>query len=205
MRGSALAFPLRCSLSKQIRKSLLSWVLEEPGQALAAGSSHRSDCHGDLSPYKGCFFRGFLDRQTLTMQPHATLKQDDDSQESVPSVPSSQNYCEHTLESMGRADSGGICPHAEVQLRNMDIEGNSCHCLLANWSTAEVWLFGELRAAVVYTAVSWGRGVILPSWCECEHGHEKGGSLVMISSTILSEVLFQESIKLGCSSLFRPF
>lgn len=76
----------------------------------------------------------------------------------------------------------------------MDIEGNSCHCLLANCSTAEVRLLGELRAADVYTAVFWGRGVILPSWYECEHGHEKGGSLVMISITVICEVLFQESI-----------
>lgn len=170
-------------LSEQITKSSLSWVLEEPGQDLVAGPSHRSDCHGDLSPCQDCFFRGFLDGQALTMQPHAALKQDDDSQEWVPSVLSSQNCHECTLKNMVRADSGEICPHAEVQLCNMDIEGTSCHCLLANCSTAEVRLLGELRAAVVYTAVFWGRGVILPSWCECEHGHEKGGNLVMKSST----------------------
>lgn len=110
---------------------------------LSAGSSHRSDCHGDLSHYNGCFFKGFLEGQALTMQPHAALKQDDDSQECVPSVPSSQNCHECTLKNMIRADSGGICPHAEGQLCNMDIEGTSCHCLLANCSTAKCGCLGS--------------------------------------------------------------
>lgn len=74
----------------------------------------------------------------MTAQSHVVLRQGGDSRERVPNVPASQNCRERTWENVVKADIGEICPHAEAQLRNVDVKDDKSCCLLANRRTAKV-------------------------------------------------------------------
>lgn len=79
------------------------------------------------SPSTGGFCRGCFSWWAGFESPVA-LRQGDDSQEQVPNVPSSQNCCGSTWENVVKADSGEICPEAEVQLHHADTKDSKCCC-----------------------------------------------------------------------------